>query len=109
MTAISTFRSRLRPRSRLGWWSVGLAGLVVLVAPLVSLATGFVIRWAIDASYVVTTSDGILLTVPCVVVSAALGIAAVFRGDYSPVVILGTALMTATTAILWAHEFLYRV
>ena len=109
MTAISTLRGRLRPRSRLGWWSVGLAGLVVVLAPLVSLATGLVIRLFIDASYIVTTSDGILLTVPCVVASAGLGFMAILRGDHSPAVLLGTGVMTSITVFLWAEEFIFRV
>jgi len=55
MTAITTFRTRMRPRSRLGWWSLGLAGLVVFVAPLASLATGLALRLFVDASYFMNT------------------------------------------------------
>ncbi len=108
MTAITTIRNRMRPRSRLGWWSTGLAGLVLFVAPLASLITGFAIA-LFERSYVVSTSDAVYLTIPCVVVSAALGIVAVLRGDRSPVVVLGTGVMTAITVALWADEFLFRI
>lgn len=108
MTAITTIRNRMRPRSRLGWWSTGLAGLVLFVAPLASLITGLAIT-LFERSYVVSTSDAVYLTIPCVVVSAALGIVAVLRGDHSPVVVLGTGVMTAITVALWADEFLLRI
>lgn len=108
MTAITTIRNRIRPRSRLGWWSTGLAGLVLFVAPLASLITGLAIA-LFERSYVVSTSDAMYLTIPCVVVSATLGIVAVLREDRSPVVVLGTAVMTAITVALWADEFLVRI
>ncbi|GAB3143961.1 hypothetical protein [Marisediminicola antarctica] len=109
MTAITTMRKRMRPRSRLGWWSSGLAGLVVFVAPLASLVTGLVIR-LFESSYVVSTSDAVFLTIPCVVASAALGIAAILlRRDHSPIVVLVTAAMTTITVFLWAEEFLFRI
>ncbi|MCY7326536.1 MAG: hypothetical protein LH605_10450 [Microbacteriaceae bacterium] len=109
MTAISTLRKRMRPRSRLGWWSVGLAGLVLFVAPIASLGTGLAIR-LFESSYVVSTSDAVFLTIPCVVASAALGIAAILlRRDRSPVVVLVTAAMTAIMVFLWAEEFLFRL
>ena len=105
MTGITTMRNRMRPRSRLGWWSVGIAGLVVFIAPLVSLALGFVIR-LFENSYVVSTSDAMFLTVPCVAASAALGMAAVLlRRDHSPAVVLVTAAMTTIMIILWVEEF----
>ena len=108
MTAITTLRTRIRPRSRLGWWSTGLAGLVLFVAPLASLITGLAIA-LFERSYVVSTSDAMYLTIPCVVVSATLGIVAVLREDRSPVVVLGTAVMTAITVAFWADEFLVRI
>lgn len=109
MTAISTLRKRMRPRSRLGWWSAGLAGLVLFVAPIASLVTGLAIR-LFESSYVVSTSDAVFLTIPCVVASAALGIAAILlRRDRSPVVVLVTAAMTAIMVFLWAEEFLFRL
>jgi len=109
MTAMTSIRKRMRPRSRIGWWSAGLAGLVLFVAPLASLVTGLAIR-LFESSYVVSTSDAVFLTVPCVVVSAALGIAAILlRRDHSPIVVLVTAAMTTITVFLWADEFHFRL